>query len=105
MKLPVVKSVVTRGKKGAKIEAMNNWPVLPSLEWSGGKGQEEVIPGRRKRKDRAPHVQCTKAAHGGSRAKEGTRARAEVGLQERLGCDMGLDFLLWCRKFTSPFVT
>lgn len=105
MKLPVVKSVVTRGKKGAKIEAMNNWPVLPSLEWSGGKGQEEVIPGRRKRKDRAPHVQCTKAAHGGSRANEGTRARAEVGLQERLGCDMGLDFLLWCRKFTSPFVT
>lgn len=50
-----------RKKQGAEIETKNDRPVLPSLGWLvGGEGQEEAIPGRRRRTE--PSVSADKSA-------------------------------------------
>lgn len=99
MKSPIVKSAVTGNKQGTEVETENGGPVLPSPGWSGGEGQEQMVPGRRKREDRAQSV-CGQSTAWREQTVWGQEAEVRLGLQLRLvvtcpvGQGMGLDFLL-----------
>lgn len=74
-----------RKRQSAKIETENDRPVLPSLGWVvGGEGQEEVIPGRRKRTE--PSM-CADSMAGAER-REQREGRNEIGptAAPKLGC-------------------